>query len=438
PYRIINFEYGKGLYIYHSGSPYTTWPPNIDLECADGLYNWQTNGTFYPDWVNPQSQDPQTLPILVKTSISYDNDISTNSNVYSNRDDKSVDGLNGNWGSVGKLHQSLHGDGTNRLYTNDEDIYTSRAGKGDRFDAWRVGYNEVFSPYSSPSTNTWNNEYSGVFIWLYGESGNTASLKIYKDDELTGGTTDLDEILEATPPSRPMGLKVQEYNNGEECFPKLTWNHNMEPDMRVLVGSGEQSSYQKRYKIFRATYPSIYGTSFVYSEIDDIYINENLTPEYIDTDIHLYYCSVGDPGPNYHPYPVRYMIKAVDEHLDQSVYSDFVSTLGSEENGGPIDPDRPMGLENENDLPNSFSLQQNYPNPFNPTTNIQYDIPKDVFVSIKVYDMLGREIAELVNEVKNAGRYIVGFNGSNLASGIYYYKIKAGNFEQTRRMVLVK
>ena len=246
----------------------------------------------------------------------------------------------------------------------------------------------------------------------------------------------MDVILEATPPSRPMGLKVQEYNNGEECFPKLTWNHNMEPDMRVLVGSGEQSSYQKRYKIFRATYPSIYGTSFVYSEIDDIYINENLTPEYIDTDIHLYYCSVGDPGPNYHPYPVRYMIKAVDEHLDQSVYSDFVSTLGSEENGGPIDPDRPMGIEN--DMPSSFALNQNYPNPFNPTTNIQYDIPNDVFVSIKVYDMLGREIAELVNEVKNAGRYIVGFIGSNLASGIYYYKIKAGNFEQTRRMVLVK
>ncbi|HLT24918.1 MAG TPA: T9SS type A sorting domain-containing protein, partial [Ignavibacteria bacterium] len=88
--------------------------------------------------------------------------------------------------------------------------------------------------------------------------------------------------------------------------------------------------------------------------------------------------------------------------------------------------------------PREFALNQNYPNPFNPTTNIQYDIPNDVFVSIKVYDMLGREVAELVNEVKNAGRYIVGFNGSKLSSGIYYYKIKAGSFEQTRRMVLIK
>lgn len=104
--------------------------------------------------------------------------------------------------------------------------------------------------------------------------------------------------------------------------------------------------------------------------------------------------------------------------------------------GSPCSPQtRPMS---DMGTPKEFALNQNYPNPFNPTTNIQYDIPNDVLVSIKVYDMLGREVAELVNEVKNAGRYIVGFNGSNLSSGIYYYKIKAGSFEQTRRMVLIK
>lgn len=427
-YRNINFDYGKGLYIYHSGSPYTTWPPNIDLECADGLYNWQTNGTFTSDW-------GQNLTKLVKTSVSYNNDVSTNANIYTNRDDKSVDGLHGNWGSIGKLHQSLHGDGTDRIYTNDEDTYTSRAGKGDRFDAWRVGYNEVFSPYSSPSTNTWGNAYSGIFIWLDGEGSNTASLKIYKDDAVTGGATDIDVILEATPPSRPMGLKVEEHVSGSVCHPKLTWNHNMEPDM-LTIPNGEGIEYYKRYKIFRATYLSMYGVPGTFTEIADIYTDPGTTPSYIDDEINMYYCSVGEDSEELDPYPVRYRIKAVDDFDDESVFSDFTQTIGAIESGGPIDPDRPTGLEN--DTPKEFSLKQNYPNPFNPSTNIQFDLPKEGFVSIKIYDMLGREVATLVNEFRNAGSYIVGFNGSNLSSGIYYYKIKAGTFEATKRMVLIK
>ena len=73
-----------------------------------------------------------------------------------------------------------------------------------------------------------------------------------------------------------------------------------------------------------------------------------------------------------------------------------------------------------------------------PGTNIQYDLPFDNFVSIKIYDILGKEVVTLVNEMKNAGRYIVSFNGSNLSSGIYYYKIKAGEYEQVRKMLLIK
>ncbi|MCB0722499.1 MAG: T9SS type A sorting domain-containing protein [Ignavibacteriae bacterium] len=92
----------------------------------------------------------------------------------------------------------------------------------------------------------------------------------------------------------------------------------------------------------------------------------------------------------------------------------------------------------QNEVPEKYELSQNYPNPFNPSTNIQFDLPKEGLVSLKIYDMLGREVAALVNEFRNAGRYIIGFNGSRLASGVYYYKLKAGNFEQTKRMVLIK
>jgi photosystem II stability/assembly factor-like uncharacterized protein len=88
--------------------------------------------------------------------------------------------------------------------------------------------------------------------------------------------------------------------------------------------------------------------------------------------------------------------------------------------------------------PHTFTLSQNYPNPFNPTTTIDYSIPKESFVTIKVYDALGREIKTLVNEIKIAGNYNVLFNGSNLASGIYFYKMQAGDFVQTKKLVLLK
>ncbi len=90
------------------------------------------------------------------------------------------------------------------------------------------------------------------------------------------------------------------------------------------------------------------------------------------------------------------------------------------------------------EIPIDFKLYQNYPNPFNPSTNISYDIPKDVFVTIEIYDISGREIRTLVNEYIRAGRYIIGFNASGLSSGIYFCKIIAGNYIETKRMVLIK
>lgn len=92
-------------------------------------------------------------------------------------------------------------------------------------------------------------------------------------------------------------------------------------------------------------------------------------------------------------------------------------------------------LKNEN---LEYSLFQNYPNPFNPITTISYDIPNDENVNIKVFDLTGREIQTLVNEMKQSGKYKIIFDGSNLASGVYFYKIEAGSFVKTRRMLLIK
>jgi hypothetical protein len=92
-----------------------------------------------------------------------------------------------------------------------------------------------------------------------------------------------------------------------------------------------------------------------------------------------------------------------------------------------------------NEIPLKFALYQNYPNPFNPVTTIKYDMPMDASVSIRIYDLLGREVANLVkNEMKKSGTHQVEWNAGNFASGVYFYRIEAGNFVQSKKMILVK
>ncbi|KUG25460.1 hypothetical protein ASZ90_004725 [hydrocarbon metagenome] len=85
-----------------------------------------------------------------------------------------------------------------------------------------------------------------------------------------------------------------------------------------------------------------------------------------------------------------------------------------------------------------FSLSNNYPNPFNPTTTIQFSIPKSDNVTLKVYDILGREITTLINEYKHSGTYETKFNATNLASGIYFYTLNSGSTFITKKMLLIK
>ncbi|MCE1164382.1 MAG: T9SS type A sorting domain-containing protein [Bacteroidetes bacterium] len=97
-----------------------------------------------------------------------------------------------------------------------------------------------------------------------------------------------------------------------------------------------------------------------------------------------------------------------------------------------------IGVGNQGETVNDYFLNQNYPNPFNPMTSIQYGIPKSGLVKLIVYDVLGKEVSVLVNEVKNAGKYIISYNASSLPSGIYFYKLSAGSYTEIKKMVLVK
>ncbi len=99
----------------------------------------------------------------------------------------------------------------------------------------------------------------------------------------------------------------------------------------------------------------------------------------------------------------------------------------------------PVGIVNHNaEIPENYSLEQNYPNPFNPSTIIKYSIPKSGFVSLKLFDVSGREILSLIEQDQNAGTYEYHFNAGNLTSGVYFYTIQTGDFIQTNKMTLIK
>ncbi len=125
------------------------------------------------------------------------------------------------------------------------------------------------------------------------------------------------------------------------------------------------------------------------------------------------------------------------QNLGEGTYTGQVNITS---NGGniTIPIDYLVSVEQISSLPSKFSLSQNYPNPFNPTTVIKFSLPKISKVSLKIYDVLGKEIATLVNENKSAGTYRVSFDAVNLSSGIYVYRLETQGFSQSRKMLLLK
>lgn len=433
----INSNYGKGLYIYHikGGYEYGQFgdDKDMDLECADGLWNWESASLRRsPIWNSAIS-----VPVFRRVSPSYNNDAPGTFSSLSNRDDISFsyrlqDTQRTIWHSPGSPDIfSPITRGSDRLYTNEKDYWFGLPVFGDRWDGWNVGYNEVFSPYSSPNTNNMSNQGSGIFVWFnaFESSSDEATLKLYRvgeDPEL-----DLDSILHLTPPSRPMGIVVDYFVMSEDHIkPIITWNHNKEPDML-------RANLKKRYKIWKATYTNMNYVPTPYLLWKTVEIDSGTSPSYIDSAAIGLGSSWLGMGPH-HQYPIRYLVQAIDKWGDSSVRSDFGSCIGLEPGVGGSDPMGPDNLNLDPLVPTVYSIDQNYPNPFNPSTTIQYGIPEDNFVLIKVYDLLGREVMGLVNEVKKAGYYRISFNALNLPTGVYYYKINSGFFEQIRKMVLIK
>jgi len=135
--------------------------------------------------------------------------------------------------------------------------------------------------------------------------------------------------------------------------------------------------------------------------------------------------SLGEPlVPNSTP---RWYIHYIS--IDNPSEKIFINIDASEE---------PLGNVEIKDSYTDLFLYQNYPNPFNPSTKIKYSIPHSSFVTLKIYDILGKEVATLVNEEKSVGNYEINFNAKNLSSGVYFYRMQAGSFTDTKKFILLR
>jgi len=136
-----------------------------------------------------------------------------------------------------------------------------------------------------------------------------------------------------------------------------------------------------------------------------------------------------------------YMTNSYNYSHGTSVTSQYYYNLKGAKINGVVygDTNMPVKIINiNNKVPSSYSLSQNYPNPFNPTTNIKYQIKENAIVTLKIYDILGKEIETLVNEKQSPGTYEVNWNANAFPSGVFFYRLEAGDYSETRKMILIK
>jgi len=212
-------------------------------------------------------------------------------------------------------------------------------------------------------------------------------------------------VYDTQAPTIPCSLQVVNYEN----HPKLTWGE-------WPVGLDYQG-----FKIYKKITEEL-GWQYLSSTVTTIH-------EYVDRTE-----SYPIPGGIGSTHPVSYRVTAYDINGNESLPSGIVTTNVS---GARIDKIIMGGANNETKIEN-YSLKQNYPNPFNPTTLIQYEVKESGLLKLEVYNILGNKIRELVNEVKGSGSYNVVFDGANLPSGIYIYKLNVNNYSAFQKMLLLK
>lgn len=358
----------KGVWVIHQLDLYNS-SNNFRIKPSDGFWNWENPSTSAACF-------SQTLPLFRKLSINR-------TSGYSNRDILPITA------GYAWLHvfEDIH---------NGNLLECGAFFKGDSpfFGSFNTTNNNLFSPWSNPTTNTWSGLSTNIALEAKTQSGSVTTVRFY------------DAPLSA-PPSKPQDLRVSVINVGGENRPLLTWMAALETD----VNPSGSILVERCRRI-----PPQPWTSWT-----SIATLAGSSVQYIDNSIY----STGS-GPD----TVQYRIRAKDTQPKYSAYSDARWILFNHNIQKTS-----FGLDV---TPGEYGLHQNYPNPFNPTTSIKYELPVDGNVSLRVYDVLGREAAILVDGFKKAGFHEATLEASNLATGMYFYRLTAGSFTDVKKLIVVK
>ncbi|HCY75204.1 MAG TPA: hypothetical protein DHV28_04740 [Ignavibacteriales bacterium] len=308
----------------------------IDIESASGRWNWKRSGSLY------------VYPFEVESANSISGEDKLN--------------LRAKYTSQGvKSHSDFLGSSQ---------------------DFFNIAYNQIFSPWSNPSTYPDNANLCVELLQF--DQYNNAHVNFYTQNAYLSS------------PSKPQN-PVLSANPGNN-YVRLSWEHNLETDKAY-------------YEVSRKVH-----------ELGGIWQVIGTTTNNYFVDNEYYYSNpVGDFG-------CTYRLRVKDTQNKFSVYSDEVSIRA--EMMGKI------AVTNEG--VREYNLDFNYPNPFNPSTVINYAVKEAGLVRLKVYDILGAEVAELVNEIKEAGNHTIEFNASQLPSGVYIYTLQVNGFTGSKKMLLMK
>ncbi len=362
---------GSGIYVWiiTGGDSY---PPNIDIKSADGAWDWQYVGDYYagPGW-NVGQPYAGYVPETIRSAVDRNAGKSDRwpYNIFWNNSWASkwvdTDPLTGQW----ELTRNCMGDST---------------------DPFNIGYNELLTPWSNPSS--YLNGTTNISMELI----NSNTLKIF--------STSASAL--ALPPSKPQNLHFtyQSQNN-----PTMAWDANTEPDLYKYVIYREYDN-DGNWFVAGTVYPPT--TSF--------------------TDYNVTFTK-----PVWNK-SVIYKMQAVDNSSLSSVYSDAIETQGYMSAPPKISTGSSDYLSTSKNYTNINYLSQSYPNPFNPTTMIFYTLKERDYVTLVVFDVLGKEVARLVDGIQTEGEHSVNFDGSNLPSGMYIYQLKGSNFNINKKMLLLK
>jgi hypothetical protein len=211
----------------------------------------------------------------------------------------------------------------------------------------------------------------------------------------------------------------------------ILWNSNSSFEIQLVTGTYPFNCYSN-YNLVRGGWS---GTGNISS--DPLFVTGDTLYRLQETSpciaAGIYRCSVGG----------TYLLAPRMDYLgnDRPRPDTTKSDLGAiEHDSGSVVDTTITGIEEAftTAIPENFTLGQNFPNPFNSTTTVEYQVPKQSIVTLKVFDLLGRKVATLVNEMKQAGTHTVKWDAPRLSSGVYFYTLRAGNFRETKRMILMK